>query len=202
MNNTINQFVLASHNTKKIAEFTQLFAEQNMIVRSQAEFDIGEIEETGFTFIENAILKARHVARKTQLPALADDSGLVVPALNGAPGIYSARYAGEPTNDQANIDLLLNNMQSLKNTERNAFFVCTLVYLRHEKDPMPIIVQSTWRGTILTTQQGNNGFGYDPVFYLPELKRTAAELSAQEKNDISHRGQALRAFFKKFNECL
>lgn len=198
----MNQFVLASNNKKKIKEFTQLFAQQHITVRSQSEFNIGEIEETGLTFVENAILKARHVAKLTQLPALADDSGLVVPALNGAPGIYSARYAGEPTNDQANIDLLLQNMANLKGIDRNAYFVCTLVYLRHAQDPMPIIVQSTWHGSILTTQQGQNGFGYDPVFYLPDFNCTSAELSAEEKNKLSHRGQALHALFLRLNELL
>lgn len=195
----MQQFVLASNNEKKIKEFKALFSDQNIEVRSQKEFAIGEVPETGLTFVENALIKARHVAKLTGLPALADDSGLVVPALNGAPGIYSARYAGESHDDLANIELLLKNMAQLQNEQRAAYFVCTLVYLHHFDDPMPIIVQSTWHGTILTELKGEHGFGYDPVFYLPELNKTAAELLDSEKNQRSHRAQALRAFFNQFN---
>lgn len=197
----MQEFVLASHNQKKVNEFKALFARHSILVRSLSEFNVPDIEETGLTFVENALIKARAVSEITGLPALADDSGLVVPALNGEPGIYSARYAGTPCHDDRNIDLLLERLAP-KEASRNAYFVCTLVYLTNPTDPMPIIVQSKWHGTILTARRGKNGFGYDPVFYVPDQHCTASELDVDLKNQLSHRGQALRAFFTQFNSAL
>lgn len=190
--------VLASNNAGKVREFNQLLADKNIQVVPQGELDIESVEETGLSFVENAILKARHAAKRSGLPALADDSGIQVDALQGAPGIYSARYAGEGAGDQANCELLLENLKNIPDSQRQARFQCVLVYMRHAADPTPLICQGTWEGRILHAPQGHNGFGYDPVFYVPAHNCSAAELDATVKNHLSHRGQALRLL----HECL
>lgn len=193
--------LVATQNNGKLKELTALLAPINII--GQAELDIPSIEETGLTFVENALLKARHASKLSGLPALADDSGLVVPALEGAPGIHSARYAGNQANDKDNIIKLLNEMQELKDQQREAFFYCTLVLIRHANDPMPLIASGSVKGNILTSLQGSGGFGYDPVFYLPQLQQTMAELDAVKKNRISHRGKALRLLTRELlNESI
>ncbi|MES9898312.1 MAG: XTP/dITP diphosphatase [Sedimenticola sp.] len=186
------QVVLASNNAGKVREINQLLAEQAIKVLPQKEFDIPEADETGLTFVENAILKARHAAALSGLPAIADDSGIEVDALKGAPGIYSARFAGPSCNDQDNNVKLLEDLKDVPEAERNARFQCVMVYMRHAEDPTPIICQGTWEGRILTEPQGENGFGYDPLFLVPDQGCTSAELSAEQKNKLSHRGQALR----------
>ncbi|WP_100642286.1 XTP/dITP diphosphatase [Alteromonas facilis] len=183
------QIVLASGNKGKVAEFNHLLSEFAITVSPQSDFNVESVPETGTTFVENAIIKARHAAAVTGLPAIADDSGLVVSALNGAPGIYSSRYAGENANDSGNIDKLLSDMQ--ESEDRNAHFYCCLVFLRHANDPVPMIAEGRWFGTITHQRQGDNGFGYDPVFYVPELSKTAAQMPKDEKGRISHRAKAL-----------
>lgn len=188
----MSTLVLASGNTGKLAEFNTLLADAGFEVRPQSEFGVEDAEETGLTFIENAILKARHASQATGLPALADDSGLVVDALGGAPGLYSARYAGEHGNHAANIDKLLNELSDVPDERRTARFVCVLALLRHAEDPQPLVAQGTWEGRILHARQGEGGFGYDPVFLDTASGQSAAELSRAEKAAVSHRGQALR----------
>ncbi|MDH5784106.1 MAG: XTP/dITP diphosphatase [Chromatiales bacterium] len=188
----MKKIVLASGNKGKVREFNQLLAELDIEVVPQTEFGVPEAEETGLTFVENAIIKARNAAAHTGLPAIADDSGIEVDALNGAPGIYSARYSGPGANDKANCEKLLQELEGVTESERSARFQCLLVLMEHERDPTPIICQGTWDGRITTTPQGENGFGYDPVFYVPEHDCTAAQLSGDEKNRLSHRGQALQ----------
>jgi len=184
--------VLASVNTGKVREFNQLLAGAHIEVLPQSSFGVPEAEETGLTFVENAILKARNAARHTGLPALADDSGIEVDALNGAPGIYSARYAGSGASDDDNLRKLLAALEGLPESERGARFQCVIVYLRHAEDPTPLICQGTWEGRILTVPRGTNGFGYDPAFLVPDQDASAAELPPEVKNRLSHRGQALR----------
>ena len=183
--------VLASGNTGKLAEFNTLLADAGFEVRPQSEFGVEDAVETGLTFIENAILNARHASQATGLPALADDSGLVVDALGGAPGLYSARYAGEHGNHAANIDKLLNELSDVPDERRTARFVCVLALLRHAEDPQPLVAQGTWEGRILHARQGEGGFGYDPVFFSPADGMSAAELPAEVKNLVSHRGRAM-----------
>lgn len=183
--------VLASGNQGKVRELTDLLKAQNIEVVAQSEFNLESPEETGLTFIENALIKARYAAEQTGLPAIADDSGLSIPVLNGAPGIYSARYAGEQATDQANIDLVLKNLSGVEKARRTAVFNCVLVYLRHPHDPTPIVCHGQWQGQVTESQYGEGGFGYDPIFWVPEKNCTAAELTKVEKNAISHRGQAL-----------
>ncbi|MEM7763566.1 MAG: RdgB/HAM1 family non-canonical purine NTP pyrophosphatase [Pseudomonadota bacterium] len=185
------QIVLATGNRGKLAELSALLADLPVALINQAELHVDSVPETGTTFVENAIIKARHAARQTGLPALADDSGLEVNALNGAPGIRSARYAGESATDADNIDRLLEALSECD--DRSAIFRCVIVFMRHADDPMPLIVSGSWRGEVALARAGDQGFGYDPVFLLPELGKTAADLSAAEKNARSHRGQALRA---------
>ena len=187
------RIVLASNNPGKVREFNQLLEGSGFEVVPQSEFSVEEIEETGLTFVENAILKARNAARHTGLPAIADDSGLEVDALDGAPGIYSARYAGEGSSDQENLEKLLHNLEGVANHDRGARFQCLMVYMRHDKDPTPRIFQGTWDGSILREARGDNGFGYDPIFYVPDYQCSSAELAPEVKNRLSHRGQALRA---------
>ena len=187
----MNRLVLASGNAGKLAEFNALLADVGFDVRPQSEFGVEDAEETGLTFIENAILKARHASQATGLPALADDSGLVVDALGGAPGLYSARYAGEHGNHAANIDKLLHELREVPDERRSARFVCVLALLRHPDDPQPLIAQGLWEGRILHARQGDGGFGYDPVFFSPTEHMSAAELPAEVKNLVSHRGRAL-----------
>ena len=183
------KIVLASGNQGKVREFTSLFADYGVDVIAQKELGVEDVPETGTTFVENAIIKARHAAEVTGLPAIADDSGLVVDALGGAPGIYSARYAGDNANDGDNIDKLLAALDGEVN--RKAHFFCTLVFMRHANDPVPLVSQGKWQGEILKARQGDGGFGYDPVFNLPSHNCTAAELESGEKNRVSHRGKAL-----------
>ncbi|MCW9079736.1 MAG: RdgB/HAM1 family non-canonical purine NTP pyrophosphatase [Gammaproteobacteria bacterium] len=183
--------VLASSNKGKVREFSELLADRDMTVVPQSDFAVPDADETGLTFVENAILKARNAAAHTDLPAIADDSGLEVDFLNGAPGIYSARYAGEG-GSAANNAKLLQALNGVEEQQRGARFQCLLVYLRHADDPTPIICQGTWEGRILTSLRGQEGFGYDPLFFVPEEGCSAAELPAERKNELSHRGQALR----------
>lgn len=186
------KIVLASNNAGKVREINQLLSDQQIQVVPQKEFGIGDIEETGLTFVENAILKARNAAKESGLAAIADDSGLEVDALKGAPGIYSARFAGSDCNDQDNNIKLLESLKDIPEQERTARFQCVMIYLRHGEDPTPIICQGTWEGRILQTPSGENGFGYDPLFFVPERNCSSAELPAATKNQLSHRGQALR----------
>lgn len=189
--------VLASGNPGKLKEFGELLGHLAIDVLPQSDFGVPDAEETGLTFVENAIIKARNAAAHTGLPAIADDSGIEVEYLNGAPGIYSARYAGDAGN-AANNAKLLRALDGVDVTQRSARFRCLLVYLRHADDPTPAICQGTWEGRILTAEQGDAGFGYDPVFFVPSEGCSAAELSAERKNAISHRGQALRCLLNAF----
>ncbi|BAU46670.1 nucleoside-triphosphate diphosphatase [Sulfurifustis variabilis] len=186
------RIVLASSNAGKVREINQMLAGHDLEVVPQSQFAVTDVEETGLTFVENAILKARHAARHARLPAVADDSGLEVDALEGAPGIYSARYAGPGAGDAANLRKLLEQLEQVPDARRTARFQCLMVYLRHADDPTPLIVQGTWEGRITRAPRGANGFGYDPVFFVPTHGCTAAELAPEEKNRLSHRGQALR----------
>jgi len=186
------QLVLASHNAGKLAELSALLGAVGIEVLPQSHFGIDEIEETGLSFVENALLKARHAARISALPALADDSGLCVDALGGAPGLYSARYAGSDGDDQANILKLLDAMSEIPDEHRRAHFHCSLALLQHPEDPAPLICEGRWHGRILHEIRGEGGFGYDPVFLDPASGQSAAELSREEKAAVSHRGQALR----------
>ncbi|QJR81718.1 RdgB/HAM1 family non-canonical purine NTP pyrophosphatase [Alteromonas pelagimontana] len=183
------KIVLATGNSGKVKEFTQLFQAMNVTIVPQKELGVTDVPETGTTFIENAIIKARHAARLTGLPAIADDSGLVVNALGGAPGIYSARFAGEQATDSDNIQLLLSRLQD--EADRRAHFICTLAFMRHGDDPVPLISEGHWHGVITHELDGAGGFGYDPVFYIPTQERTAAQLDRQVKNQLSHRGKAM-----------
>lgn len=186
------KLVLATHNTGKLAELRGLLAGHGIELVSQAQLGIPDIEETGLTFIENALLKARHAARISGLPALADDSGLCVEALGGAPGLYSARYAGEDGDAQANILKLLDALADVPDEHRAAHFHCALVLLRHAEDPAPLVCEGRWHGSILHEVRGEGGFGYDPLFLDHATGQSAAELSQEEKAAISHRGRALR----------
>lgn len=186
------RLVVASSNPGKLREFDALLAPRGYEVRPQSDFSVTDVEETGTTFVENALLKARHACRLSGLPALADDSGLAVDALQGAPGIYSARYAGEPKDDAANNRKLLDALADVPEGQRTARYWCVLVWLQHELDPVPCIVQASWEGEILAHPRGEGGFGYDPLFWVPERGLSAAELSAEDKNQLSHRGRALR----------
>jgi len=187
----MSKIVLASSNKGKLKEINQLLSSTDLDVVSQSEFNISDADETGLTFVENAIIKARHAAAHAKLPAIADDSGLEVDALDGAPGIYSARYGGENTNDQKNLEKLLFELKDVPEEQRTARFQCLMVYMRHENDPVPVICQGTWEGRILFEPKGVNGFGYDPVFYVPTHDCSSAELEPDLKNELSHRGQAL-----------
>lgn len=186
------RIVLASSNPGKVREINQLLAGLGLDVVPQTDFNVPEAEETGLSFVENAILKARNAARYTGHAAIADDSGIEVDALNGAPGIYSARYAGPGASDAANLEKLLADLTGVPEQNRGARFQCLMVYLRHAADPTPIICQGTWEGRILFAPAGRGGFGYDPVFFVPTHGCSSAELSAEVKNRLSHRGQALR----------
>ena len=186
------KLVLASGNAGKLAELRDLLGD-GFELHAQSEFGVADAEETGRTFVENAILKARHAARATGLPALGDDSGLCVDALHGAPGLYSARYAGVHGDSDANIDKLLREIDGIADPARTARFVCVLALVRHADDPMPLVAEGRWEGRILRARRGGNGFGYDPVFFSPLHGCSAAELPADVKNRDSHRGQALAA---------
>ncbi|MER2581599.1 MAG: XTP/dITP diphosphatase [Candidatus Competibacter sp.] len=187
----MRKIVLATANPGKLRELQAVLAGLDFEIVPQSAFGVPEAEETGLTFIENALLKARNAALYTGLPALADDSGLAVDALGGVPGIYSARYAGAGAGDRANIGKLLAELEGVPAERRTARFVCVLALLHHPADPTPLICQGSWEGTILTEPRGEGGFGYDPIFFVPGEQRTAAELEPAVKNQISHRGQAL-----------
>ncbi|MBJ6983201.1 RdgB/HAM1 family non-canonical purine NTP pyrophosphatase [Luteimonas sp. MC1750] len=192
--------VLASGNAGKLAELRELLAGDGFALRAQSGFGVEDVEETGLTFVENALLKARHAARETGLPALADDSGLCVDALGGAPGLYSARYAGPGGDAGRNIKRLLRELDGVADDARGASFHCCIVLLRHAADPKPLVVEGDWRGRILHAPRGDGGFGYDPVFLDADSGLTAAELPAARKNAISHRGRALAALRARLHE--
>ena len=192
----LNKIVLATGNQGKVKELARMLEPLNIEVLPQSEFNVPDVPETGTTFVENAIIKARHAARITGLPVIADDSGLAVDALDGQPGIYSARYSGENATDQSNIDKLLKALDGVPEQQRSARFLCVLVFMQHADDPTPVICQGEWHGHIQTTQAGEDGFGYDPVFRVPALNITAAELGKEQKNQLSHRGQALAQMVK------
>lgn len=185
------RIVVASGNAGKIREINQILSGLRIEAVPQTGFTVPDVEETGLTFVENAIIKARNAAQHTGIPALADDSGIEVDALNGEPGIYSARYAGKGASDKENLDKLLEELEQVPEAERTARFQCVMVYMAHDKDPTPIICQGTWEGRILFAPRGDNGFGYDPVFFVPTHECSAAELDSKTKNSLSHRGQAL-----------
>jgi len=198
----MQKIVLASNNKGKLCEFSEMLATLNMDVIPQANFDIEDAEETGLSFVENAIIKARHASKIAGLPAIADDSGLEVDFLNGAPGIYSARYAdmenaGKDASDEKNLLKLLDALKDVPEEKRSARFQCVLVYMRHAEDPTPIICQGSWEGFITTEKHGEHGFGYDPIFYVPEYNCTSAQLKSEQKNKLSHRSIALAALVKK-----
>lgn len=191
------KIVLASGNPGKIREIQALLADHPIV--PQSDFSISDVEETGTTFVENAIIKARHASLHSGLPAIADDSGLVVDALNGAPGVFSARYAGPGSSDQDNLQKLLGELDGVPEAERSARFICVLVFMQHAADPTPIIAQGVWEGRILTRPAGSHGFGYDPVFWVPTHHCASAELAPEVKNSLSHRGQALRSLTAMLN---
>ncbi|MEQ8953732.1 MAG: RdgB/HAM1 family non-canonical purine NTP pyrophosphatase [Gammaproteobacteria bacterium] len=197
----MSQIVLASNNQGKLREFQQILASKGVELVPQSEFEFEEAEETGLSFVENALIKARHACRETGLPALADDSGIEVDALQGEPGIYSARYAGieGPEADSENNLKRLGELEQVPEHLRTARFQCVIVFLRHAQDPMPLICQGTWEGRILFDQRGANGFGYDPLFYVPSHDCSSAELDPSDKNSISHRGQALGKLVQCWN---
>jgi len=184
--------VLASGNAGKLKEFSQLLAPFNFTVQAQGELGVSDAEETGLSFVENSILKARHACAQTGLPALADDSGLAVDALGGAPGIYSARFSGEGATDQSNNELLLQKLDGVADDKRGAAFHCVLTFMRHAEDPSPIICQAQWSGRILQQARGKQGFGYDPLFWVAEQQCASAELDRDIKNAISHRAKAMQ----------
>jgi len=192
------RLILASNNAGKLKEFAQLLGPIGFELHPQGEFGVPEAEEPFGTFVENALQKARHAARLTGLPALADDSGVCVNALGGAPGVVSARFAGEPKSDARNSAKLIADLAA--HADKSAYYYCVLVYVRHADDPQPVIADGVWRGQIVDTPRGAGGFGYDPYFLLPESGRTAAELAPEEKNAVSHRGQALRALVDKLGK--
>lgn len=196
------KIVIASSNVGKLREFSELFAQLPYQFIPQSEFSIPDADETGTTFLENALLKARHAAKLSGLPAIADDSGLIVDALNGAPGIYSARYAGDHGNAQKNNEKLLRELVAVPTVKRQAHFHCCLVFVRDADDPDPIIAMADWHGIIAPEAKGTNGFGYNPVFYLPEYNCTVAELSDELKNKLSHRGKALEILKEKMQGIL
>lgn len=196
----MEKVVLATGNKKKVEELNALLADLNYAVVPQSEFNVESVPETGTTFVENAIIKARHAARITGLPAIADDSGIEVDALLGRPGVYSARYAGEDASDQDNLEKLLEEMNGVPPVLRTARYWCVLVYMRHADDPTPIICQASWEGSLATEPNGENGFGYDPIFNVPDLDCTAAELEPATKNRLSHRGKALAQLAKALQE--
>ena len=196
----MEKVVLATGNKKKVEELNALLADLDYAVVPQSEFNVESVPETGTTFVENAIIKARHAARVTGLPAIADDSGIEVDALLGRPGVYSARYAGEDASDEDNLEKLLEDMNGVPAVLRSARYWCVLVYMRHADDPTPIICQASWEGSLATEPSGENGFGYDPIFNVPDLDCTAAELEPATKNRLSHRGKALAQLAKALQE--
>ena len=198
----MNNVVLATGNPGKLREMRTILKHMPWEILPQSEFDCPEAIEDGLSFVENAIKKARHACAFTGLASIADDSGLEVDVLLGAPGIYSARYAGEGASDEDNLQKLLVAMKDVPEEKRTARFRCVMVYMRHKNDPSPLICDGSWKGRISTRKQGENGFGYDPVFYVPTHDCSSAQLSAEQKNALSHRGQALRALAEKLTGAL
>ena len=194
----MKKLILATSNPGKIKELQEMLDGHYSVI-SQTDMAIEEAPENGLSFVENALIKARNASQKSGLAAIADDSGIVVNALNGEPGIYSARYAGEGATDSENVTKLLSEMKNLSGKDRKASFWCAIVLARYPDDPTPLIIQRSWEGIIALKVRGKNGFGYDPVFYLSELRRTSAELLPKEKNLISHRGQALRELLRQLS---
>ncbi len=197
---TDKRLVLATSNRGKLAELQPLLADAGYVLVTQSELGVDDAIEDGLTFVENALIKARHASRTTGLPALADDSGLVVPALGGAPGLYSARYAGEHGNHAANIRKLLGELAGRPAADRRAHFYCVLVLVRHPEDPQPLIAEGAWDGSILEAPRGSGGFGYDPVFLSPEFGCSAAELAPADKHRLSHRGRAIARLRERLAE--
>ena len=197
MNSSATTIALASGNQGKLREMRELLAPHQLEVVSQGSLGIDDVPETGTTFIENALIKARHAALESGLPAIADDSGLVVDILGGAPGIHSARYAGVGASDKDNLELLLESLSEYSPAQRSAHFRCTMVFLRHHEDPSPLITEGVWDGIITREPKGENGFGYDPIFFVPTHHCTSAELDPETKNQLSHRGIALRGLIEK-----
>ncbi|MCG8414882.1 MAG: RdgB/HAM1 family non-canonical purine NTP pyrophosphatase [Pseudomonadales bacterium] len=197
----MQRVVLASGNQGKLRELQDMLAVKEVELIPQSELGVGDVPETGLSFVENALIKARHACQETGLPSIADDSGIEVDALNGEPGIYSARYSGVSGEeaDAANNAKLLTELEQVAEADRSARFQCVIVYLRHAKDPMPLICQGTWEGRILFAESGVNGFGYDPLFYVPTHDCASAELAKDVKNSLSHRGQALRQLLECWN---
>lgn len=193
----MTKVVLASNNAGKLWELTRLLSPRNLEIVPQGELDVPEAEETGLTFIENALLKARNACANTGLPAIADDSGLEVDVLGGAPGIYSARFAGEKASDEQNNQALIQALEAVDGETHSASYHCCIVYMRSEKDPVPVIAEGRWQGQIIPEPRGDSGFGYDPYFYLPEFDKTAAELGPDAKNKLSHRAKALAQLLKR-----
>ncbi len=197
----MSKIVLATGNPGKVKELAGLLSEHNITIVPQSDFNVTDVEETGTTFVENAIIKARHAAKITGLPAIADDSGLEVDALNGAPGVYSARYASDivegKVTDDDNTNKLLSALENTTDDKRSARFHCVLVYMKHENDPTPLICHGVWQGSICREKMGEQGFGYDPVFWQKDLQLTSAQLPRDIKNKLSHRGQALLQLVEK-----
>ncbi len=191
------EIVLASNNPGKVKEVNELLAGTVFHILPQSDFNVVEVEETGLTFVENAILKARNAARHTKHPVIADDSGIEVISLKGRPGIYSARYASIDASDEDNLNKLIEDIKPLDVADRKARFVCSMVFLRHAEDPTPLISQGIWDGVVITEPRGSNGFGYDPMFYVPTHDCTSAELLPEIKNQLSHRGQAITNLVKQ-----
>ncbi|HIF89577.1 MAG TPA: RdgB/HAM1 family non-canonical purine NTP pyrophosphatase [Candidatus Thioglobus sp.] len=195
----MKKLILATGNSGKVRELDAMLSGVYEVI-SQKELGVNEVPETGLSFVENALIKARNASKQTGLPALADDSGLVVDALSGAPGIYSARYAGKGASDEENLQKLLSDLKRNNNDNRRARFWCALTFVQHCQDPTPVIIQRGWEGEIIDEVRGEGGFGYDPIFYVPSHGCTSAELSPEEKNKISHRGQALQAFLEQLKD--
>ena len=193
------KIILASGNAGKLREFQQLLSGCGFEIVPQSEFNIANAEETGTTFVENAIIKARHACEQTGLPAIADDSGIEVDALNGRPGVYSARYAGENATDEKNNQKLLTELKNVPTEKRTARYHAVLAYMRHAADPTPILCHGIWEGIILTEPRGQSGFGYDPLFFVPSHNCASAELDKAEKNRISHRGKAMQELLQKIS---
>ena len=196
----MNTLVVATANPSKLCELETMLGPLNVVLKPQSEFGTVPVEEDGMSFVENSLIKARHASAVANLPAVADDSGLVVDILDGAPGIYSARYAGPDATDADNLNRLLNELDKYDGETLSAHFHCAATYVRHAQDPVPIIAEADWRGCIIRTPKGQNGFGYDPIFYLPELNCTAAELPAETKNRLSHRAMAFKKLCTKLQQ--
>lgn len=197
---SLQKIVLASGNAGKVREVNKLFANSGIEVIPQTDLNVPDVPETGTTFVENAIIKARHAAEFTGLPAISDDSGIEVDALNHRPGVYSARYAGEDASDQDNNDLMLKELEGIVEADRTARYQCLIVFMRSHTDPVPIITQGSWEGRILEAPQGDGGFGYDPIFYVPTHNCSGGELPLDVKNTVSHRATALNALLEEFKK--